>query len=116
MVVKENEKSFVSVDAVGVGEIIEIRAGDRVAIDGIITQGEGLFDLSSLNGESIPVTLSMGDKLLSGGICVDSVIRYQTTSSFSSSMFSKILALLEESLHQKPRIEKIANQISGYFH
>lgn len=115
MVVKGDEKSFVSVDAVDVGEIVEIRAGDRVAIDGVVIQGEGLFDLSSLNGESIPVTLNVGEKLLSGSICLDSVIRYQTSSSFSSSMFSKILSLLEESLHQKPRIEKIANQISGYF-
>ncbi len=115
LVVKEEVKTFVSVDAVSVGEIIEVHAGERVAIDGIITQGEASFDLSSLSGESMPVLMGNGDKLLSGSICLDSVVRYQALSSFSSSIFSKMIALLQESLHKKPHIEKLANQLSGYF-
>ena len=115
LVIKGDVKSFVSVDAVEIGETIEIRAGDSVAIDGIITQGEGSFDFSSLNGESMPISKKVGEKLLSGAVCLDSVIRYQATSSFSNSMFSKMLSLLEEAMHQKPRIEKFANRISGYF-
>lgn len=115
MVVTGEEKHFVSVDAVEIGEIIEIRAGDRVAIDGIIETGEGSFDLSSLNGESLPVLKGVGEKLFSGTICLDSVVRYRATSLFSTSMFSKMVTLLEEAMHQKPKIEKIANQISGYF-
>ena len=115
MVVKGDEKSFVSVDAVEVGEIVEIRAGDKIAIDGVIVEGEGSFDFSSINGESVPVLKGEGEKILSGTICLDSLIRYRTTSPFATSMFSKMVNLLEDSMHKKPRIEKIANQISGYF-
>lgn len=115
MVVRGEEKSFVGVELVEVGEIIEIRAGERIAIDGVISQGEGSFDLSSLSGESLPVFKEKGDKLYSGAMCIDSVVRYQTTSAFSASMFSKMTALLEDAMHHKPRIEKLANQISGYF-
>ncbi len=115
MVVRGDEKCFVSVELVDVGEIIEIRAGERIAIDGIITYGEGSFDLSSLSGESLLVFKEVGDSLLSGSMCVDSVLRYQTTSAFATSMFSKMATLLESAMHHKPRIEKLANQISGYF-
>lgn len=115
MIVKDDSKSFVSVDAVEIGDIIEIRAGERVAIDGVIIQGEASFDLSSLNGESIPVVLKKDDALLSGSICLDSVVHYRATTLFSSSLFSKLIALLHEALHQKPHIEKLANQLAGYF-
>jgi Cu+-exporting ATPase len=115
MVIRGEEKCFVSVEMVEVGEIIEIRAGDRVAIDGTIMQGEGSFDLSSLTGESLPLLKGVGEKILSGSLCIDSVLRYQTTTSFSTSMFSKLTQLLEDAMHHKPKIEKLANQLSGYF-
>lgn len=113
--IKGDEKILTSVESVELGEIIEVRAGDKVAIDGVITEGEGSFDLSRLNGESIPVLAQKGDKILSGSICLDSVIHYQATHTFSSSMFSKLVCLLEDAMNKKPKIEKLANQISGYF-
>ena len=113
--IKGDEKILSSVDSVEIGEIIEVRPGDKVAIDGLITEGEGSFDLSRLNGESIPILVQKGDKLLSGSICLDSVIRYQATNTFSSSMLSKLVTLLEDAMNKKPKIEKLANQISGYF-
>jgi len=115
MVVKGDEKILCSVDSVEIGEMIEVRAGDKVAIDGVIVEGEGSFDLSRLNGESIPVLVQKGDKLLSGSICLDSVVRYQATNTFSSSMLTKLVTLLEDAMNKKPKIEKLANQISGYF-
>ncbi|MDD4505996.1 MAG: cation-translocating P-type ATPase, partial [Sulfurospirillaceae bacterium] len=84
-------------------------------IDGIIEIGEGSFDLSSLSGESLPVMKKEGDKLLSGSLCLDSVIRYRASHDFSSSIFSKIVSLLEDAMTKKPHIEKLANLISGYF-
>ena len=115
MVIRGEEKRFVDVAMVEIGEILEIRAGDRVAIDGVITHGEGAFDFSSLTGESLPLLKQVGDKILSGSLCVDSVVRYQSSSLFSTSMFSKLTQLLEDAMHHKPRIEKLANQLSGYF-
>ena len=113
--IKDNEKFIVGVEAVEIGDIIELRAGDKVVIDGVITAGEGSFDNSSLSGESEPVLLRVKDKVLSGSICVDSVIRYKALQPYTSSMLSKIISLLEDSMDKKPRIEKLANTISGYF-
>ena len=115
MIVKGEKKILTSVESVEIGEIIEVRAGDKVVIDGIITMGEGSFDLSRLTGESIPMLAQKGDKILSGSICLDSVIRYCVTHEFSSSMLSKLVTLLEDAMNKKPKIEKLANQISGYF-
>lgn len=114
-VVKDKEKTLIGVEAVEVGDIIELRAGDKVVIDGVLKVGEGSFDNSSLTGESEPVLLVKGDKILSGSICIDSVIRYEATHNYSSSMLSKIVSLLEDAMDKKPRIEKLANIISGYF-
>jgi len=115
MLVEGLQKRLTSVESVEIGEIIEVRAGDKVVIDGVIDEGEGSFDLSRINGESVPVLLKKGDKLFSGSICLDSVIRYQVSHTFASSMLSKIVTLLEDAMTKKPQIEKLANQISGYF-
>lgn len=114
-VIQGDEKILTGVESVSIGELLEIRAGDKVVIDGIIEVGEGSFDLSSLSGESLPVMKKEGDKLLSGSLCLDSVIRYRASHDFSSSIFSKIVSLLEDAMTKKPHIEKLANLISGYF-
>lgn len=115
ILIKGEEKILTSIESVQVGELLEIRAGDKVVIDGIIERGEGSFDLSRLSGESQPLLKKEGDKILSGSICLDSVIQYRSTHDFSSSMLSRIVSLLEDAMSKKPKIEKLANLISGYF-
>jgi len=114
-IIKGDEKLLVGVEAIETDDVIELRAGDKVVIDGTIISGEGSFDNSSLSGESVPILCKSGDKVLSGSICIDSVIRYKATHLYSSSMLSKIVSLLEDSMDKKPRIEQLANSISGYF-
>jgi len=113
--IRDGQKIVLGVELVEVGDILELRAGDKVVIDGKIINGEGSFDTSSLSGESEPVLLKKSDTILSGSICLDSVIRYRVTKAYSESMLSKIITLLEDSMDKKPRIEKLANSISGYF-
>ncbi len=113
--VENGEKTLVSVENVTMGDIIELKPGEKVVIDGIVTQGEGSFDESSLTGENLPVLKQKGDPVLSGSICLDSVIRYEATKDASSSLLYSIVSLLEESITKKPRIEQLADQVSGYF-
>jgi Cu+-exporting ATPase len=115
VVIRGEEKAILGVEEVEVGDIIELRPGDKIVIDGIILSGEGAFDESSLTGESRPIYKTKGDELLSGVIALDSVVRYQTTKVYGDSMLSTIVSLLENSLIKKPKIEKLANEISGYF-
>ncbi len=113
--IKENSKALVSVENVTQGDLIELKPGEKVVIDGRVVSGEASFDESSLTGESEPILKQKGDEIRSGSICLDSVIRYEATKDASSSLLSSIVSLLEESITKKPRIEQLANTVSGYF-
>ncbi len=115
LVVLGDEKVLMPVEEIKEGDIIEIKPGDKVVIDGVILLGEGNFDLSSLTGESEPIYKKQGDEIISGSIGLDSVIRYKATKDYSSSMLCTIASLLDESIVKKPHIEKLADKISGYF-
>jgi Cu+-exporting ATPase len=108
-------KSLVSVENILIGDIIELKPGEKVVIDGKVISGQASFDLSSLTGESEPVHKKIGDDILSGSICLDSVVQYEASANASSSLLSSITNLLEESMSKKPRIEQLANSVSGYF-
>ncbi|MGG7047699.1 MULTISPECIES: heavy metal translocating P-type ATPase [unclassified Campylobacter] len=97
------------------GETIVLKAGDKVLIDGIIKSGEASFDLSSLNGESIPVVLAKDESVKSGSICLDGLVYYTASANFESSLLSKIIAMLENATLKKPKIEQFANEISPKF-
>ncbi len=79
------------------------------------SRGQGSFDESSLTGENEPVYKKQGDTILSGSLCLDSVLHYRATKDASNSMLTSIVNLLEESITKKPRIEQLANTVSGYF-
>lgn len=113
--IKEEVKSLVSVENIIVGDMIELKPGEKVVIDGTLVHGAGSFDESSLTGESEPVYKEKGDEILSGSICLDSTLRYEATKNASSSLLTSIVNLLEESITKKPRIEELANSVSGYF-
>ncbi len=115
IVIDGNEKRLKNVEEVVEGDIIEVTPGDKIVIDGLIVSGEGSFDESSLTGESTPVFKRVGDEIISGTVLLDTVLRYKASKSFENSMLSTIVTLLEESVTKKPKIEKIANEVSGYF-
>jgi Cu+-exporting ATPase len=115
LLVDGDEKKFVSVESIKKGNLIELKAGEKVVIDGICMSGEGSFDEASLSGESIPVLKSKGSKIISGTICLDSVILYRAEAEAKDSTVSKIAALLEDAMSKKPHIEQLANQISRKF-
>ena len=114
-IVKNNEKSLVSIENVQLDDVIELKPGEKVVIDGKLTSGEGSFDESSLTGENEPLLKTKGDEILSGSICLDSVIHYKATKDASSSLLYSIVSLLEESITKKPYIERLADRVSGYF-
>jgi len=114
-VVKEEVKSLIGVENIQVGDLIELKPGEKVVIDGKIVYGEGSFDESSLTGENEPVFKTQGDEILSGSICLDSVIRYEATKDASHSLLTSIVNLLEDAITKKPRIEQLADTVSGYF-
>ena len=115
MRVNSGIKALVSVENILVGDTIELKPGEKVAIDGLLVSGEASFDESSLTGENEPIYKIKGDEIRSGSLCLDSVVQYEATADASSSLLTSIVSLLEESITKKPRIEQLANSISGYF-
>ena len=115
MRVKSGIKALVSVENILVGDTIELKPGEKVAIDGLLVSGEASFDESSLTGENEPLYKTKGDEIRSGSLCLDSVVQYEATADASHSLLTSIVSLLEESIIKKPRIEQLANSISGYF-
>jgi Cu+-exporting ATPase len=113
--VQHNVKSLVSIENVCIGDNIELKPGERVVIDGIVLTGTASFDESSLTGEHLPVYKQKGDSILSGSLCLDSILLYEANKDVSSSLLTSIVNLLEVSMSKKPRIEQLANIVSGYF-
>jgi len=113
--IKDGNKSLVSVENIHIDDIIELKAGDKVVIDGTIIQGYASFDESSLTGENIPHYKKEGDSILSGSICLDSNLHYKVNKDLSSSLLTSIVSLLENSLSKKPKLEQLANKLSSYF-
>ena len=104
-----------NVNDVAVDEVILVSAGDRVALDGIIIDGNGTFDESSLTGESDPIFKDVGESIISGTVSIDADVKYKVTKDYAHSTMSNIVALLENAMNNKPKIQQLANKLSEYF-
>lgn len=113
---KQNQEKIITPLAnVQINDILELKAGEKAVIDGTLISGEASFDTSSITGENKPILKKQNDEIISGTLCLDGVVHYKAKVLYKDSMLSKITNLLEESMTKKPRIEQLANQISGYF-
>ena len=115
MVVSSDKKELKAVESIEVGNLIEVKPGEKIVIDGIITKGSALIDMSFLTGESEAILKRVGDEIVSGSIVVDSVIEYKASKVANDSMVNTINELLSDAITKKPKIEQLANQVSGYF-
>ncbi|WP_418186899.1 heavy metal translocating P-type ATPase [Aliarcobacter lanthieri] len=114
-IIENGEKKVVALNSVKIGDIIEVKTGDKVPVDGKIIFGSASFDEASLTGESLPVYKKEGDILYSGTINLDSLVHFEVIKDFKNSTFSSIVTLLEDSLNSKPKIQSLANKISRKF-
>ena len=115
IVIRDGKKCEILVDEIVLGDIVELRAGDKASVDGEMVSGVATFDESSISGESLPVLKQKDSKIFGGTVNLDSVIRYKTTTDFEHSTLNNIVTLIEDSLASKPEIENSANEISKYF-
>ena len=114
-IIVEGGKRVVAIDKIEVGDIIEVKSGEKASVDGQIISGESSFDESSISGESLPVSKKSGDKVYSGTINLNQVIRYKAIKNYANSTLNSIVELLEDSLNSKPKIEDITNELSKHF-
>ncbi len=114
-IVEEGIKKIVPLDAIKVGDIIEVKRGEKATVDGMLIGSTATFDESSLSGESLPVEKKEGATIYSGTINSGKVIRYTATKNYANSTLSNIVNLLEDALASKPEIEDTTNELSKYF-
>ncbi len=105
----------VSPDEVAIGSTIVVQPGEKIPIDGTITEGKTSLDTSALTGESLPEEASEGTAVISGSINMTGVIRVQTTKAFGESTVSKILELVENSSQRKSRSEDFITKFARIY-
>ena len=114
-VVRDEKIISVKLESVNVGDTVVVASGEKVLLDGEITQGEGSFDESSLTGESDPIHKKVGDRVISGTLSINADVHFRATKDFEHSTLSNLVALLEGAINKKPKIEQLANRLSEYF-
>ena len=102
-------------DEIEVGDILRIKAGERIAADGIIDSGESRIDTSAVNGEPVPLTVRKGDEVLSGCINLSDTFTLKATAAASDSMISKIAQAVEDASATKPKIDRFITRFAKIY-
>ncbi len=113
----ERDGALCTVDPeeIAVGDEIIIKAGEKIPLDGVVTEGESSVDTSALTGESLPRTVREGDDVISGCINRSGLLRVKVTKPFGESTVSKILDLVENSASKKARTENFITRFARYY-
>ena len=102
-------------EEVEIGNIILVKPGEKVPLDGIVLEGESMIDTSSLTGESVPKKVIVGDEILSGCINKSGLLKIQVTKEFGASTVSKILELVENASSKKSKSENFITKFAKYY-
>lgn len=105
----------VPVDELRQGDLIVIRSGARIPLDGIVVSGSGSVDESMLTGESLPVDKEAGSEVIGGSLNYDGLLQVEVTRTGKDTTLSKIVQLMEDAQGKKAPISKIADKVAGYF-
>ena len=112
---KEGKIEKVDPDDVEVGDIIIIKPGEKVPLDGVILEGKSSLDTKALTGESLPRSVTEGEEILSGCINLNGVLRVETTKEYGQSTVSKILDLVENASSKKSKSENFITKFARYY-
>ena len=102
-------------DDVSVGDIIVIKAGERIPLDGKVVFGESMVDTSALTGESVPRRVRTGDEIISGCVNGSGLLRVEVTKEFDDSTVAKILELVENASSKKAKVENFITKFARYY-
>lgn len=114
-VMRNNEIVRVSPDEVALGDIIIVKPGEKVPLDGIVTEGSTALDTKALTGESVPRDIAIGEEILSGCINITGTISIKVTKNFGESTVSKILDLVENAGTKKAKTENFITKFARYY-
>ena len=105
----------VSPESVKIGDLILVKPGERIPLDGIVTNGTSMLDTSALTGESVPRSANVSDTVLSGSVNQTGVLTIKVTETYGQSTVSKIIELVEHASARKAPTEKFITKFAGYY-
>lgn len=114
-VVRDGVETVISVEQVVVGDTVVVRPGEKVPVDGIISQGRSAFEESMITGESMPVSKGPGDEVIGATINREGLIRFEATKVGKNSTLAQIARLVQEAQGSKAPIQKLTDEIGKYF-
>ncbi len=114
-VVRDGGEIVLTPDELEIGETVLVRAGEKIPVDGIVLEGTASLNMSALTGESLPLDVSVGDKVVSGSVNLDGVLKIRVSCKSEESAVSKILELVEESAAKKAKAENFITKFARYY-
>lgn len=114
-VYRDDEIERVDPDEVNIGEIILVKPGEKIPLDGIVVEGKSMLNTQALTGESVPRSINVNDEVLSGCINNDSILKIRVTREFGESTVSKILDLVENASSRKSKSENFISKFARYY-
>lgn len=115
IIIKDNKEIEIPIEEVEVGDVIVVKPGSKIPVDGIVVEGHTSVDESMLTGESIPVEKSVGSHVVGASINKNGTIKFKAEKVGSDTAISQIIKLVEDAQGSKAPIAKLADVISGYF-
>lgn len=114
-VIRDGREEQVEPDEVEIGEIIVIKPGEKVPLDGVVVKGRSSLDTKALTGESVPVEVTEGESIVSGSINLNGLLEVQVTKLFDDSTVAKILELVENASSRKAKAENFITRFARVY-
>jgi len=114
-VIRNNEEVEISIDEVMTDDIVAVRPGDKIPVDGVLVEGSSAVDESMITGESIPIEKKTGDNVVGASINKNGSFRFKATKVGKDTTLSQIIKLVEDAQGSKAPIAKLADKVSGVF-
>ncbi len=115
LVIRENKEYEIPLEEVVHGDIIIVKPGEKIPVDGILTEGESFVDEAMITGEPIPMQKNIGDSVVAGTINTTGSFRFQATKIGSETMLARIIKMVETAQSSKAPIQALADKISAVF-
>lgn len=115
VVIRNGQEQIIPAEQVVTGDLVVIKPGNSIPVDGVITEGKGYVDQSAITGESIPIAKSPGDPVISATLNKNGTFRFRASRVGSDTTLAQIIRLVDEAGNSKAPIAKLADRVSGIF-
>lgn len=115
VVLRDGEEVRTDPEEVAAGDVLLVRPGERIAVDGVIVEGEGSLDTAAVTGESMPVEVAAGAQVVSGSVNLSGVLKIRAESAYEHSTVARILTLVESAAEKKAASERMITKFARYY-